>query len=1265
MSKETHRKDLSFDFEEMLKHYLVKCDNIETNKNLSPELEIRFGTNPKIAKPITVIDYKHVVENLLSNGWLSEAHDMTGKQMLRIIPERYINDNNYGKKNEINKNTRTNNADETKNNKHDKGDKDDKDDMDDNDKKDENVEDYKGLDENNQKGGGRKNYVMSKIRAELEGKTLIQKYCSSNDLNQLKGLSGIKFTKKNVIINQETGKPFKNIDFEDFNFRVAYMEEEDYDFNYTQYIPIKRLLYDWPTSKKTYRSINRVRFRHLDYPVFVDVSMIKTNRKNKINTRKNGHASPIPTETIQESGVFDTPPIFEIELELDNTRMSSYESNKKGVDKLMSKIKKCIRFVLSGLQETPYPVSYNEQKEIIDTYMCRIHTDSWLNTRIPTPYFIGPQSVPIQLENTIHDETMLSSTISIVKDYTVTEKADGQRALLYVSKNGKIFMISNNLKVMFTGSITKEKLCFDSLLDGEYILHGKPPNKDMIFLYAAFDIYYFGGMQKNAHVRDLPFATNDDTALEDKYRLSLLEKFSSLFKVEQVTQNAKCAFRFRCKKFETYRENEQTIFEASSLVLNRNYEYEVDGLIFTPMNLGVGGDNPGQANTLGKKFTWKHSFKWKPPYYNTIDFLVKTKKGDDGQDLIKYIANEGTDTLKNIIPYKTLILNVGFDKKKHKHMNVFHDVLYDNDEYFTKLIGQDSESNYEAMPFVPTEPYDPEAYICHIELEEDSTRKLRMKTVEGDVFDENMVVEFQYLKDDNMKKGPWKWVPLRVRQDKTQALREGMKSMNNYTTADTNWKSIHLPITEKMICGEEEIPKIEITDAVYYNITKKNESTTNSLRVFHNYVKRKLISNISNHLRKRMNISEPILIDFSVGKGGDLSKWTYSKIKFVLGIDYHGDNITNPYNGACIRYLRERVRNKTSSLRALFVEGNSSLNIRTQGTAFNSSMEKELVQSIFGHGKNTNYKKYVFKHGIANEGFHISSCQFSLHYFFENSKTLHSFLKNVAECTRLHGYFIGTCFDGEEVFKFLHKRSNGTLIKKNESIRIDKNGKKMFEVVKKYNSMIQEFKPDETSIGLPIQVFQESIDKSFTEYLVNFEYLIQLMENYGFVLLEKDELRSIGFRESTALFKRFYGLLEQDMKNDNDVGDFKDATMMTHHEKTVSFLNRYFIFKKVRELSTTTLTQMNNIIQEEEESKTEVVDKIKEDEIPRKERKKIKKIKVTLNEDNYSPLADFDDPQIQKFYEELPEKKKNKMNALSHYDKEIWVKYLMKKKQQN
>lgn len=48
-------------------------------------------------------------------------------------------------------------------------------------------------------------------------------------------------------------------------------------------------------------------------------------------------------------------------------------------------------------------------------------------------------------------------------------------------------------------------------------------------------------------------------------------------------------------------------------------DYEKDGLIFTPMNTGVGGSK----ESLKHKMTWQESFKWKPLQFNTIECETK------------------------------------------------------------------------------------------------------------------------------------------------------------------------------------------------------------------------------------------------------------------------------------------------------------------------------------------------------------------------------------------------------------------------------------------------------------------------------------------------------------------------------------------------------------------------------------------------------------------------------------------------------------------
>ena len=63
------------------------------------------------------------------------------------------------------------------------------------------------------------------------------------------------------------------------------------------------------------------------------------------------------------------------------------------------------------------------------------------------------------------DDTISSSTI--LEPYTVTDKADGKRKLMFINKEGKIYLIDTNMNVQFTGCVTKHKENFNCIIDGE------------------------------------------------------------------------------------------------------------------------------------------------------------------------------------------------------------------------------------------------------------------------------------------------------------------------------------------------------------------------------------------------------------------------------------------------------------------------------------------------------------------------------------------------------------------------------------------------------------------------------------------------------------------------------------------------------------------------------------------------------------------------------------------------------------------------------
>jgi len=576
------------------------------------------------------------------------------------------------------------------------------------------------------------------------------------------------------------------------------------------------------------------------------------------------------------------------------------------------------------------------------------------------------------------------------------------------------------------------------------------------------------------------------------------------------------------------------------------YEYNTDGLIFTPSNLAVGASLPDRPAGPLFKTTWDQSFKWKPVEFNTIDFLVSLKKDEKtGKDAVYNIFTDGRNMqgTQEVVQYKTVILNCGFDERVHGFMNPCQEVLNDHVPTFGDM---DNDERYKPVPFQPTDPYDEKAYLCNIRLKENGSL-VSMLTEEGEYFEEDMIVEFKYVESN--EEG-WRWIPLRVRYDKTSDLRAGGKNYGNaYHVANNNWHSIHHPITRDMICRGENIPELAPSEDVYYN-RAKIETSTQGLRDFHNlYVKKKLIVGVSHR--------HDTLIDYAVGKAGDLSKWIQANLSFIFGVDISKDNIHNQKDGACSRYLSTHRKYKIMP-KALFVVGNSGFNIR-KGLAFTTEKDKQITNAVFGQGPKD---KAVLGQGVYNQygkaekGFNVSSCQFAMHYFFENKTLFHSFLRNISECTKMQGYFIGTCYDGAEVFRLLKNK------KRDEGITILKGERKIYEIIKLYDET--GFPDDEMSLGYAVNVYQESINKVFREYLVNFNYLIRIMEDYGFVLVSKEEAHKMDLPDGSGLFSELFTHLEIEMKKNPLKQDYGTAPNMTIEEKQISFMNRYFIFKKVR-----------------------------------------------------------------------------------------------------
>ncbi len=1013
----------------------------------------------------------------------------------------------------------------------------------------------------------------SNIRTEINSFYGVQDYCRQNDLYDRDGriYQDISFIRKAQLKQSDFQKrdagdegesaPMRPVDFDDFGFRVSLQEEKRLNPE-TDNI-LKQTVDDWKNLKKVFRLLKRTTFIHPIFPVRIDMSVVRSSSLNK-----RGYF--ISEYTLDKSNVFNNPVSYELEIEV---------LKEKATREKFGDVQKTIQLVMSALQGSNFPIGRQEQFDILKEYYVAINgrgSDDE-EIRVRPKHFVGPSPISLQLEN-IQPLEANSSPYNIRKNYTVTEKADGIRKLLYVSreKEGKVYLIDQNMNVQYTGLKVKsdKREMMGSLFDGEHIINNKLG--EFYNVFACFDVYMIGGKD----VRSLPFYEAGNTNVRHAIMTKSIKELGDSYEKKSVT-----AVKITTKRFFIGEGDE--IFERCRTILSEveagKFEYITDGLIFTPADAGVGGETVSNV-----KKTWEAMFKWKPPEYNTIDFLVSTKKNEQQNDYIGNIFNEGTSTLKgaDITQYKSLILRVGFDEKKHGYLNPAEDVIDDRLPSYKENL--DDEETYKPIPFYPTKPYDPNACKCNVVLTEGSYGVQHMMTEDKtETFEDDTIVEFRY---DKTKEPGFNWIPIRVRYDKTAEYKAGGKNYGNaYHVAESVWRTIHDPITTQMITTGSGIPDVVGDDDVYYN--RSGESKTRALRDFHNlYVKRKVIMSVCHPGNK--------LIDLTVGKGGDFSKWIASKLSFVFGVDVARDNIENRLDGACARYLNYKKTTKAVPA-ALFVHANSGLNVRS-GEACFTDKGREIVRAVFGEGPKDEKKlgRGVYKnYGQGEKGFNVVSCQFALHYFFENVKMLHNFLRNVSECCKTGGYFIGTCYDGREVFKMLEDKKQG------ESVSKHVDGKKIWEVIKQYDSDTLE--NDATSVGMAIDVYQETINKTFREYLVNFNYLDKLMGEYGFEKASSVETKGIGGR-SVGTFTDCYYLMKSEISKDPALEKEYGRSMdMTSAEKTVSFLNNYFIYKKVRDVDAKNVMEVHIGTQTSEEiAEAEVAEMM----IPKSKKNKSRKL---------------------------------------------------------
>lgn len=682
--------------------------------------------------------------------------------------------------------------------------------------------------------------------------------------------------------------------------------------------PLRKDFSGAPIDVKSHvRILHRKSWRTSDGLLRIDFSLVKSKTKT----------------TKSLSDILRQPPAYELELEV----VDKQADPKAVVKSLLTHAEA----LLAAYQQSPFL--------LLDSDMQRYRMEfDGLKLR-----FINPVTL-------VRRHIVADRQGNILRGYTVTNKADGERCMLFVARDRRVLRATRKGTIVWTGLTANDDSHLGDVLDGEYLADRN--------LFCIFDVYVF----RTKRVDRLPLMTTDEEILTDplKSRLGCAHQFVKDLRTQFTAAFSKLPFRIETKLF--LAGDGPAMETAINRILDTKFEYPTDGLIFTPRN------SPVAPITERKGDTWTSLYKWKPPHQNSIDFLVRFKPSESYDPVLKrqvfkgtlYVSRSpGTDIL---YPCETL-----------------------TGEYTAPVLPVDLQRYTDRVPspFQPAAPRSPDA--SEILLPLDASRV--PVDAEGTKIEDNTIIECARDTETG------RWTVLRTRYDKTYQYRVLNQPQfgNDIATADSIWANVHNPVTDAMIRSIVTSPADDTyeDDLYYRDALESRDRVMSDIMGFHNKIKEELY--------KTYVKSGNTLLELAVGRGNDMHKWKKTKVSKVVGIDLSDSNINAPRQGACVRYLKLKADTPKETLPpALFVVADMTQPLRDQSSPYIKILTNQEPAPT----------PYLEKFLGLSE-FDVISCQFAIHYACESEETFRRFVGNLTAHGK--GIFFGTCMDGQAVYSLL------------------------------------------------------------------------------------------------------------------------------------------------------------------------------------------------------------------------------------------------------
>ena len=928
--------------------------------------------------------------------------------------------------------------------------------------------------------------LSNNLRFTLEGAGVIQAYCRTNRLTQ--------FT---AMVKEEIADAVP-VTLGSYSVKAKLKREIPLAADDAR---VKEAIARWDTLDKHFRNIQRFEFvAPGGVPVRFDVSLVRENAGR-------------PARTFQAARITGATPRYEVEVEL--------IAKRDGTDAAAAvrHVVRGISWLLQGRQRS-YVLVSNTAADYVRESIGRVfglggadaggrgNSNRNRNRAGPqAPFrYPGPQPATLERKHILAaSEPGAPNLRHMPGGYNVTDKADGLRCLLFVSDNGRIFLVDGGGRVYATGRETDKKLA-GLTLDGEWIRRDRAGKH--ISHYYAFDIMAAAG--GDTGVAALPFmvagAMVGSAAAAGTRQTAMAAAVGTLMDAAQTVRGVPPAhnIQFSTKTFRGVAGD--AIFRdaaAATLDSAAAMPYNTDGLIFTPNAAPL---------PLGRG-TWAEQLKWKPSSENTIDFLVvvERERGRDGKPTaVEAIGTKFREDAGHSVRFKTLRLFVGSSRDA-----AYADprtTIMDPSIPLPKSMG---EGEWREVEFRPTDPRDPMASFCYLAIGEGASDPAgatqaatalepdanHVRAESGDIIQSNMIVEMAY---DPARSPGWRWIPKRVRHDKTerwlaQQATGGRKSgtMNADWVANSIWNSIHNPVTREAITTGivEYCPAVPAVLAG--GAGGRRTPARDALRVqcFRNFVEDWV---------KRRYMYGPVvpaggaILDMAMGNASDINRWIASGATYIVGATVAAPNLNDPADGAYRRLLDKMVSlgGRAAVPPMVFVQADG-LRRLTTGEAGLTPEDQELLRRELGAG------------GPGAGGFNVVSAAGVLSDACRDEATMAGFLTNVADTVKVDGYLVGYGLDGDAVAR---------LLRTGDGIGRDGHSD-VWAMMKRYGTGIGSIVPPSAAgLGLAVDVDFISEGTSRTEFLVSWPYAMSRFQECGIDLLTPEECAALGLPASTQMF---------------------------------------------------------------------------------------------------------------------------------------------------